>query len=127
MLCDRFTDSTYAYQGGGKGVFVSVIATLEKMAHNNDDPNLTLYFDLPVNTAFDRLAKSDRIPDSFEKLDENFFYRVRNAFLDRAKMFPERIKVVNADGTIEDVQARVENVVYGYLNNCITPVLERTE
>lgn len=129
VLCDRFTDSTYAYQGGGKGVDVSVISQLERLGLWQSsqllDPDLTLYFDLPVRVALDRLGKSGREKDRFEQQDWGFFYRVRSAFIDRSKMFPHRIKVIDADDLVSNVQARVEHVVHGFAHSCIKSGKER--
>lgn len=112
VICDRFTDSTYAYQGGGKGVDVSVISQLESLSVCQSSqllqPDLTLFFDVSVDVAMDRLKAAGKYGDNFECLDPSFFRRVRHAFLDRAIMFSERIRVVDAEKSIQQVTEKVE-------------------
>ncbi|MDP3085024.1 MAG: dTMP kinase [Rubrivivax sp.] len=82
VLCDRFTDATYAYQGGGRGFDAQVLATLEAWVQQGRQPDLTLWFDLPAATAAERRAAA-RAPDRFERLDLAFFERVREGYARR--------------------------------------------
>jgi dTMP kinase len=95
VLCDRFTDATYAYQGGGRGIAAERLEVLERWVQGDLQPDLTLYFDVPVELARDRLDAS-RDADRFEREESAFFTRVRNAYLARATRFPERIRVIDS-------------------------------
>jgi dTMP kinase len=108
VLCDRFTDATFAYQGGGKGVSAELIAHLAQVSHNGLLPDLTLVFDCPYEVSQERLSKSERAPDRFEREDRGFFERVRQAYLALARADPERIRVIDASGKAEDVKKLVE-------------------
>jgi dTMP kinase len=111
VLSDRFTDATYAYQGGGRGLDPSALAVLENWVHEGFQPDLTLYFDLPVEAARDRLAVLQAAPDRFEREDVAFFGRVRDAYLQRAKRYPARIHVVDASPSLEAVKESVEDIL----------------
>jgi dTMP kinase len=108
VLCDRFTDATFAYQGGGKGVSAELIAHLAQVSHNGLLPDLTLVFDCPYEVSQERLSKSARAPDRFERESRGFFERVRQAYLALARADPERIRVIDASGRAEDVKKLVE-------------------
>lgn len=108
VLCDRFTDATFAYQGGGHGVSREKLAMLEQWVHRDLQPDLTFYFDLPIEIARARL-KDARAPDRFERESQAFFERVRNEYLRRAQEHPERICVVDARKTPAQVQEAVGN------------------
>ena len=107
VLCDRFTDATFAYQGGGRGMALDKIAQLEQWAHAHLQPDLTVIFDLPLEIAAQRLAGNGQTPDKFEREQGGFFERVRAAYLDRARHDPGRCKVVDASGTPDAVWAQV--------------------
>ena len=95
VLCDRFTDATFAYQGGGRGAPTSMLETLERLVQGELQPDLTLWFDLPAATAAQRRAQA-RAADRFEQQDEAFFERVRGAYAARAKAMPARFARIDA-------------------------------
>jgi dTMP kinase len=103
VLCDRFTDASFAYQGGGRGVTAERLQTLEAWVQRGLQPDLTLYFDLPVAVARRRIADT-KSPDRFERQDPRFFERVRAAYLERARTAPERIVVIDASRSIHEIQ-----------------------
>lgn len=95
VLCDRFTDATFAYQGGGRGVESSVLGSLERWVQDGLQPSLTLWFDLPAEMAALRRAQA-RAADRFEQEDLDFFERVRAAYLARMNAAPERFVRIDA-------------------------------
>jgi dTMP kinase len=95
ILCDRFTDATYAYQGGGRGMALETIAALERAALGDFRADLTLLFDVPVEVGRQRLADG-RTLDKFEREREAFFQRVRDTYLQRAHAEPARVHVIDA-------------------------------
>ncbi|RAR64441.1 MULTISPECIES: dTMP kinase [Halomonadaceae] len=111
VVCDRFTDATFAYQGGGRGLDPSRIATLEHLVQGELTPDLTLLLDMPADAAQQRLAS--RIDDQggqrdrFERERLGFFTRVRDAYLTRAEAAPERFAVIDAGQSLEAVQASI--------------------
>lgn len=113
VLCDRFTDATFAYQGGGKGVAAELIAHLAQVSHDGLMPDLTLMFDCPYEVARARLDRADKAPDRFEREDRGFFERVRQAYLGLARADPERIRVVDASGTLEEIEKQIEVEIAG--------------
>lgn len=112
VLCDRFTDATYAYQGGGRGLDSGAIATLERLVQGDLQPDLTLYLDLAPEAAEARLG--DRQRDRFEREQRAFFERVRRGYLARAQAHP-RIAVVDAGGSLPQVQASLAGVLEAFL------------
>ena len=114
VLSDRFTDATFAYQGGGRGLARDRIAALERWVQGDMQPDLTLYFDLPVETARLRLAGSQAAPDRFEREDNGFFERVRQAYLERAAQAPHRIRVIDAGRPLEIVKVELEYILTSY-------------
>jgi dTMP kinase len=110
VLSDRFTDATYAYQSGGRGVLANKVIELEAWVQGVLQPDLTLLFDVPVEVSVARLA-SARIPDKFERESADFFTKIRNAYLDRARNNPNRFCIINSNQTLEDVKAEVKNVI----------------
>jgi dTMP kinase len=106
VLCDRFTDATFAYQGGGRGADLALLAALEAGVQRGVTPDLTLLLDAPLETGRNRIRA--RTPDHFEREREPFFERVRAAYLERAAREPRRIKVVNAALPLDAVRAQVE-------------------
>lgn len=112
VLCDRFTDATYAYQGGGRGLDQVTIATLEALVQQNLQPDLTLYLDLTVEAAQARLAGRER--DRFEREELAFFRRVREAYLARAKT-ADRFRVIDASAPLADVQAGLGRIIDDFL------------
>lgn len=108
VLCDRFTDATFAYQGGGKGVPGELIAHLAQVSHDGLLPDRTLVFDCPYEVARERLERADRPPDRFEREDREFFERVRQAYLALARDQPGRIRVIDASGSLDDIKKKIE-------------------
>ncbi|MFM8665390.1 MAG: dTMP kinase [Betaproteobacteria bacterium] len=106
VLCDRFTDATFAYQGGGRGFDHNVLAQLEQWVHGQRQPDLTFLFDVPPEVAQARRA-AVRQPDRFEAQDEAFFSRVRQAYERRRLAQPERFAVVDATMAPQAVAAQV--------------------
>ena len=96
MLCDRFTDATYAYQGAGRGVNTSLIDELAAAVHADLWPSRTLLLDLPVAEGLGRAARRAGAVDRFEAERKEFFERVRGAYLARAAAFPQRMRVLDA-------------------------------
>ncbi|WNW14111.1 dTMP kinase [Pseudomonas sp. DTU_2021_1001937_2_SI_NGA_ILE_001] len=103
VLCDRFTDATYAYQGGGRGLSPERIAILEDFVQGALRPDLTLVFDLPVEVGLSRAAARGRL-DRFEQEGRGFFEAVRNTYLARAHAEPARYRLVDAAQSLEQVQ-----------------------
>lgn len=110
VLSDRFTDATYAYQSGGRGVLANKVIELESWVHGSLQPDLTLLFDVPVEVSVARLA-SARTPDKFERESSEFFTKIRNAYLDRANKNPNRFCIINSNQALDDVKVEVENII----------------
>jgi dTMP kinase len=106
VLCDRFTDATYAYQGGGRGLDQSRIAQLETLVQGGLRPDLTILLDLPASQGMAR-ARARSMPDRFEAEAEVFFERVRDSYLQRAAAEPQRFAVIDAAPPLEQVQQAV--------------------
>ena len=109
VVSDRFTDATYAYQGGGHGVPRATIAALERDTLGDFRPDLTLVFDVPVRVARERLTRggSGRALDKFERHDEAFFERVRAVYLERAQADPQRCRLIDSTAPREAVQQTI--------------------
>ena len=103
VLCDRFHDATYAYQGGGRGMALSDIAVLEKLVIGANAPNLTVLLDAPVGVALARAAARRGQADRFEQEREDFFERVRATYLARAAAEPARFRIIDADRPLNEV------------------------
>jgi dTMP kinase len=105
VLCDRFTDATYAYQGGGRGLPKAQVDALVDIVHPDLQPDLTLLLDLPAATGLARAARRNGSdgPDRFESEQQEFFERVRAAYLDRARAEPARFRVIDASRSIDEV------------------------
>jgi len=110
VLCDRFTDATWAYQGGGRGLPREDIATLERLVHGDLQPDLTLLLDVPVEQGLQRASRRSAT-DRFEKESAEFFERVRRVYLDRAATAPERFALIDASGSLETVWPQVERIL----------------
>jgi dTMP kinase len=117
VLCDRFTDATYAYQGGGRGLSIERIAQLEQFVQGELRPDLTLIFDLPVEIGLARAAARGRL-DRFEQEGRGFFEAVRQAYLQRAKQAPQRYRVLDAGQTLAQVQADIDALLPSLLEAC---------
>lgn len=103
VLCDRFTDATYAYQGGGRGVAMEKIALLENLVQEQLRPDLTLILDAPVAQGLERASKRSQ-PDRLEQEKLDFFEQVRECYLSRAKKIPMQYRVVDASQSLAQVQ-----------------------
>lgn len=110
VVSDRFTDATYAYQVGGRGLAEARFDTLEQWVHPGFQPDLTLLFDLPAAVAAARVANTGETPDRFEREQRGFFERVRAAYLARAARAPGRICVIAADRDPDEIRAEVARV-----------------
>lgn len=110
VICDRFTDATWAYQGGGRGLPREDIATLERLVHGDLQPDLTLLLDLPVEQGLQRASRRGAA-DRFEEESVEFLERVREAYLERAAAAPQRFVWVDAAGSVEAVWAQVERAL----------------
>ena len=110
VLSDRFTDATYAYQSGGRGVSATKVIELESWVQAGLQPDLTLLFDVPVSVSVERLA-SARAPDKFERESSEFFTKIRNAYLDRATNNPSRFRIVNSNQALDDVKLEVKKII----------------
>lgn len=119
VLCDRFTDATYAYQCGGRGVPEASVAALEAWVHPHLTPDLTLYLDVSVSEGLAR-ARQRAALDRFETESQRFFEAVRSAYRARAARFPERFWLVNAEQPLEQVQASLALALAERLGVCIT-------
>lgn len=106
VLCDRFTDATYAYQGGGRGLNRNVIATLETLVQGELRPDVTFLLDAPVDIGSARVAARGA-EDRLEREQREFFEKVRNTYLARAQAEPQRFRIVNAAQPLSDVQAQL--------------------
>src|SRR5438270_9864324 len=104
VVCDRFSDSTFAYQSGGRGVPAERIEALESLVHPGLQPDATFLFDLDPGIAYERQRAQSRTPDKFEREAAAFFVRVREAYLARARANPARMHVVDASGSLDDVR-----------------------
>lgn len=107
VVSDRFSDATYAYQVGGRGLDAAKFAALEQWVHPGFQPDLTLVFDLSPERAAQRLAGTGNVPDRFELERRDFFERVRYAYLERAKADPSRIRVIDADRDPATIRAEM--------------------
>ncbi len=114
VLCDRFTDSTYAYQGGGRGMDTSIISWLEKNAQANISPTLTLLLDAPIVVGMDRASKRGEL-DRFEQEKQHFFEKVRESFLLRAEQNKKVISIINADQPLNIVQGQIASVIEAFI------------
>ncbi|RFC32644.1 MAG: thymidylate kinase [Candidatus Nitrotoga sp. MKT] len=110
VISDRFSDASFAYQGGGRGVSVAKLEQLECWVHENFQPDLTLLFDLPVEVARQRLSKNITL-DRFEQEKDSFFEKVRQAYLERRKKHPDRFVLINAAESPEQVKVNLERVI----------------
>ena len=113
VLCDRFTDATYAYQGGGRGLSERDIDSLVAIVHAGFWPDLTVLLDAPVDTGLARAHERNGAdgPDRFETERREFFERVRETYLARARREPQRLKVVDATGSVDAVEQGIRALV----------------
>lgn len=111
VVCDRFSDATYAYQVGGRGLAADKFSALEAWVHPGFQPDLTLVFDLPPEVAAARVATTGVDPDRFEREQRDFFVRVRAAYLERAQQAPERIRVIDANRPPALIRAEIAALI----------------
>lgn len=110
VISDRFTDASFAYQGGGRKLSLEKLAVLEQWVHPDLQPDLTLLFDVPLEVARQRLD-ADRTLDKFEKEKQDFFAATRAAYLQRAAQFPARIRVIDSTQSIAAVNAQIDALI----------------
>lgn len=115
VLCDRFTDSSFAYQGGGRGIATEKIQRLKQWVHSDLNPDITLLFDLPVEIGLERAGKRGAA-DRFESEQLDFFKKVRNQYLQLAKQEPERFHLIDAEKSIDDIQSNLQRLLQ---NRCL--------
>ena len=115
VLCDRFTDATYAYQGYGRGISLEKISSLENWVQGELRPDLTLLMDLPVEMGMERAGKRSA-PDRFESEAWDFFERIRQGYLSIAAEQSSRVKVIDASQDLHDVQEKVRAAIEAFVN-----------
>ena len=109
VISDRFSDATFAYQGGGRGMSLDKLSQLEQWVHGDLQPDLTLLFDVPPEVARERLQKS-RDLDKFEQEQDDFFIGVRQVYVQRAAQFPQRIRVIDSTRPIDAIAHELQQV-----------------
>ncbi len=114
VLSDRFTDATYAYQAGAKGVDFNKISQLESWVQGDLQPDMTILFDVPVEVSMERLA-SARTPDKFEREGRAFFEKLREIYLQRAHNDPQRFRVIEADKSLDEVRNEVNVIIKEFI------------
>ena len=112
VISDRFSDASFAYQGGGRGIARDKLETLEAWVQDGLQPDLTLLFDVPLEVSRARLSLNPAL-DRFEQEKQDFFERVRAAYLERAQTFPQRIRVVDSTRAIADIRTELETLLSG--------------
>ena len=114
VICDRFTDASYAYQGGGRGIQESRIQSLEDWVQEGLKPDITLLFDLDVEVGLRRAGKRSQA-DRFEQEDILFFERIRSCYLERAKKESSRFRIIHSGENMENVKQQIQNVLKKHL------------
>lgn len=110
VVSDRFGDASFAYQGGGRGLGEDKLLTLEQWVQEGLQPDLTLLFDVPVEVSRQRLANNATL-DRFEQERQDFFQRVRESYLSRARQFPQRFRVIDATRSLGEIQENIEEII----------------
>lgn len=110
VISDRFTDASFAYQGGGRGLSQEKLESLEQWVQQGLQPDLTLLFDASLEVASQRLANNASL-DKFEQEKQDFFQRVRQVYLDRAEQFPKRFRVIDSSQSIQEIRAKLEDII----------------
>jgi dTMP kinase len=110
LISDRFTDASFAYQGGGRHLAIEKLNALENWVHPHLQPDLTFLFDVPINVAKARLDAT-RTLDKFEKEDAEFFNNTRNEYLRRAQQFPQRFRIIDSTKSIEEIRVQLRQFV----------------
>lgn len=116
VISDRFADASFAYQGGGRRLLWQKLDQLEHWVQGEFQPDLTLYLDVTVETGRER-TNSVKSADRFEKEQDDFFQRVRDAYQERARRFPRRIRVIDANRPLEEVKKSVEQVILAFCDD----------
>ncbi len=111
VVCDRFTDATFAYQGGGRGFPLAKLEVLEQWVQEGLQPDLTLFFDVPVSIGQARLKAAQAVHDRFEREDAGFHERVRAVYRERAAQFPQRFRLVDASRSLPEVRKQLEEII----------------
>lgn len=111
VLCDRFVDATFAYQGGGRGIETSRIQSLSDWTLQSLKTDLTLLFDLPIEVGQQRVIQRAEKKDRFEQEKITFFEKIRACYLDRANSEPDRIKLIDSNQSIDDIQVQLKSVL----------------
>ncbi len=114
VISDRFTDASFAYQGGGRGLDWEKLTQLEQWVHRDLQPDLTLFFDVPVEVARQRLSNNASL-DRFEQEEADFFERVRAAYHKRVQQNPQRYVVIDASRSLDEVKQQLETIVASLL------------
>jgi dTMP kinase len=111
VVCDRFTDASFAYQGGGRGLPIAKLEALETWVQGGLQPDMTLMFDVPVEVAYGRVAGMGRELDRFEQEKADFFERVRRAYLARAAASGGRMRIIDASRPIDNIKKSLEEII----------------
>ena len=119
VICDRFTDASYAYQGGGRGQSETKLEVLEQLVHSDLQPNLTFLLDMPVEAASLRVDSRGQQRDRFEQEQLDFFQRVRDAYLKRAHQHPLRFRVVDASLNLQAVQKQIKDYLQPLIDEAL--------
>ncbi len=119
VLCDRFTDASFAYQGAGRGLGFDKLRELEQWSLQGFKPDLTLMLDLPIEVGLERARKRGPT-DRFEEEKIEFFNKVRQGYLDIAKAEPDRMKVIDAEGSVADVQQQIEQTLEAFYQQVVS-------
>ena len=115
VLCDRYLDSSLAYQGYARGLGIDRVYDINLYATEGLLPNLTLFVDIAPSVGLDRIKQNHREEDRLDKEKIDFHERVHSGYLEVARRFPERIKVVNGEQSVEEVYADVQKIIFDYL------------
>lgn len=119
VISDRFTDASFAYQSGGRGLAWDKLKELETWVLNGFQPDLTLFFDVPTQIARTRLTASGGTPDRFEREEQSFFERVRAGYLRRAEEEPFRIKIIEANREVGEIRVELDQVVTSFCHEAL--------
>src|SRR5690606_6366189 len=111
VLCDRYTDASFAYQGGGRGLGAGPVRVLEDRAQQGRGPDCTLLFDVPQEVARERLSQGRAQHDRFELDHAAFFERTRQAYHDRAAAYPARFRIIDARRGIDDIRTELGGIL----------------
>jgi dTMP kinase len=119
VLCDRFSDASHAYQGGGKGLDRRRLSALAQWVHGEESsqpcqPDLTLLFDVPCEVARQRIVLAGRRLDRFEQEEAQFHDRVRHAYLDRAQKDPERFRVLDGEASLDEIRKQLQGILVDF-------------